>query len=120
MSKSCRNERSHFQTTKDNQTYLQEHNLQENNTISLHQVMWINFDGIENGGGWLGPFNSFAVLPFINGVTQPQTRILRRHDIQVASKPFKTLQQEFPSPKFRLSIKHQPYVIYKISGADCD
>ena len=39
--------------------------------------------------------NSFAVLPFINGVTQPLTRILRRHDIQVLNKPLKTLQQEF-------------------------
>ena len=62
--------------------------------------------------------NSFAVLPFINGVTQPLTRILRRHEIQVVNKPFKTLQQEFPSLKFRPSIEHQP--IYKIPCADCD
>ena len=36
-----RNEGNHFQTTKDNQTYLQEHNLQKYNTISLRQAMWI-------------------------------------------------------------------------------
>ena len=58
---------------------------------------------------WAAPqehSNSYAVLPFINGVTQPQTRILRRHEIQVINKPFKTFQQEeFPSPKFRPSIK---------------
>jgi len=59
--------------------------------------------------------NSFAVLPFINGVTQPLTRILRRHVIQAIKKPFKTFQQEFLSPKFRPSIEHQPNVIY--SGA---
>ena len=64
--------------------------------------------------------NNLAVLPFINGVTQPLTRILRRHDIQVVNKPFKTLQQEFPSPKFRPSIEHQPNVIYKIPCADYD
>ena len=64
--------------------------------------------------------NNLAVLPFINGVTQPLTKILRRHDIQVVNKPFKTLQQEFPSPKFRPSIEHQPNVIYKIPCADCD
>ena len=64
--------------------------------------------------------NNLAVLPFINGVMQPLTRILRRHDIQVVNKPFKTLQQEFPSPKFRPSIEHQPNVIYKIPCADCD
>jgi len=34
----CRNEGNHFQTTKHNQTYLQEHNLQKNNTISLQQA----------------------------------------------------------------------------------
>ena len=62
--------------------------------------------------------NSNAVLPFINGVTQPLTRILRRHDIQVVNKPFKTLQQEFPSPKFRPSIEHQPNVVYKIPCAE--
>ena len=72
---------------------------------------------------WAAPHenpNSFAVLPFINGVTQPLTRILRKHDIQVVNKPLKTLQQEFPSPKFRPSIEYQPNVVYKIPCADCD
>ena len=58
--------------------------------------------------------NSFAVLPFINGVKKPLTRIPRRHDIQVVNKPLKHLQQEFPSPSFRSSIEHQPNVVYKI------
>ena len=72
---------------------------------------------------WAAPqenTNSFAVLPFINGVTQPPTRILRRHDIHVANKPLKTLQQEFPFPQFRPSIERQPNVVYKIPCADCD
>ena len=64
--------------------------------------------------------NSFAVLPFIIGVMQPLTRILRRHNIQVVNKPLKTLQQEFPSPKFRPLIEHQPNVVYKIPCADCE
>ena len=59
-------------------------------------------------------------FPFPYGVTQPLTRILRKHDIQVVNKPLKTLQQEFPSPKFRPSIEHQPNVVYKIPCADCD
>ena len=62
--------------------------------------------------------NSYAVLPFFNGVTQPLTS-LRRHEIQVINKPLKTLQQEFPSPKFRPSTEHQPNVVYKIPCADC-
>ena len=58
--------------------------------------------------------NSFTVLSFINGVTQPVTRILRRHDIQVVNKLFKTSQQEFPSPKFGTCTEHQPNVTSKI------
>ncbi|KAL9981760.1 hypothetical protein ACROYT_G010507 [Oculina patagonica] len=72
---------------------------------------------------WAAPqehLNTYAVLPFINGVTQPLTRILRKHDIQVINKPHKTLQQEFPSPKFRPPVEQQPNVVYKIPCADCD
>ena len=65
------------------------------------------------------PF-SFAVLPFINGVMQPLTKIIQRHNIQVVNKPLKTLQQQFPSPKFRPSIKRKPNVVYKIPCADGD
>ena len=50
----------------------------------------------------------------------PLTRILRRHDIQVVNKPLKTLQQEFPSPKFRPPIEHQPNVVYRIPCTDCE
>ena len=64
--------------------------------------------------------SSFTVLPFIYGVTQPLTRILRKQDIQVVNKPLKNLTQEFPFPKFRPSIEHQPNVVYKIPCADCD
>ena len=64
-------------------------------------------------------FSNYALLPYINGISQPLTRLLQKHDIRVVSKPFKTLQQEFPSPKSRLPIELQPNVVYKISYADC-
>ena len=64
--------------------------------------------------------NNYAVLPFINSITQPITRILKKHDIQVVNKPFKTLRQEFPSPKFRPPIEKQCNLVYKIPCADCD
>ena len=50
---------------------------------------------------WAAPsdFSNYAVLPYINGISQPLTRLLQKYDIQVVSKPFKTLLQEFPSPK---------------------
>jgi len=52
---------------------------------------------------WADPTNnqSFAVLPYIRGITEPLTRILKSHDICVTNKPIKTLQQEFFVPKFR-------------------
>ena len=64
-------------------------------------------------------FSNYAVLPYINGISQPLTRLLQKHDVRVVSKPFKTLQQEFPSPKSRPPIELQPNVVYKISCADC-
>ena len=65
---------------------------------------------------WAAPsdFFNYAVLPYINGVSQPLTRLLRKHDIRVVNKPLKTLQQEFPSPKYRPPIDLQPNVVYKL------
>ena len=70
---------------------------------------------------WVAPsdFSNYAVLPYTNGISQPLTRLLKKHDMRVVSKPFKTLQQEFPSPKSRPPIDLQPNVVYKISCADC-
>ncbi|XP_078384100.1 uncharacterized protein LOC144666557 [Oculina patagonica] len=58
---------------------------------------------------WADPMNSqsFAVLPYIKGITEPLTRILKSHDIRVTNKPIKTLQQEFPVPKFRPPVDDQ-------------
>ena len=38
---------------------------------------------------WAEPTNrrNFAVLPYIKGITEPLTRILKEHDIQVTSRP---------------------------------
>ncbi|KAL9977305.1 hypothetical protein ACROYT_G014695 [Oculina patagonica] len=62
---------------------------------------------------------SFAVLPYIKGITEPLTRILKSHDIRVTNKPIKTLQQEFPVPKFRPQVDDQCDVVYKIPCASC-
>ena len=70
---------------------------------------------------WAAPsdFSNYAVLPYINEISQPLIRLLKKHDVRVVSKPFKTLQQEFPSPKSRPPIDLQPNVVYKIPCADC-
>ncbi|XP_068705523.1 uncharacterized protein [Montipora foliosa] len=70
---------------------------------------------------WVEPTNrrNFAVLPYIKGIMEPLTRILKEHDIQVTSRPVKTLQQHFPIPKFRPAEDDQCNVIYKIPCASC-
>ena len=46
-------------------------------------------------------YQGLACFPFISGLTGPPTRLLRDNEIRVVTKPLKTLQQEFPFPKFR-------------------
>ena len=62
---------------------------------------------------------SFASLPYIKGVTEPLTRVLKNHDVTVVNKPFATLQQQFPAPKFRPSMESQTNVVYKIPCTNC-
>jgi len=63
---------------------------------------------------------SFASLPYVKGVTEPLTRVLKKHDISVINKPMTTLQQQqFPAPKFRPAPDSQTNVGYKIPCADC-
>ena len=59
----------------------------------------------------------FACIPYISGLTEPLSRLLRNNRIGVVTKPHKTLQQEFPSPKFRPPI--DLLISYKISCNDC-
>ena len=71
---------------------------------------------------WVDPTNSvqgFAMLPHISGITEPLTRTLRNYGILVTNKPVKTLQQEFPSSKYRVPPKEETDVVYRIPCADC-
>jgi len=62
---------------------------------------------------------SFASLPYIKGVTEPLTRVLEKQDVTVVNKPFTTLQQQYPAPKFRPSMVSQTNVVYKIPCTNC-
>jgi len=52
-------------------------------------------------------------------LTEPLTRVLKKHDVTVVNKPFTTLQQQFPAPKFRPSMESQTNVVYKIPCTNC-
>ena len=64
---------------------------------------------------------NYPCLPYTSGLTEQLTRLLRNHEkiIRVANKPFKTLQQEFPSPKYRQPSDLQCDVVYKIPCKNC-
>ena len=71
---------------------------------------------------WAEPSDThkgFAYLPYISGITEPLTRLLRNDEIRVVNKPLKTLQQEFLSPKFGQPSDLQCNVVCKIPCKDC-
>ena len=45
------------------------------------------------------PVTGFAVIPYIQGVTEPIKRILNSHNVKVAQKSFQTLGHIFAKPK---------------------
>ena len=45
------------------------------------------------------PATGFAVIPYIQGVTEPIKRILNNHNVKVAQKPFQTLGHIFAKRK---------------------
>ena len=55
---------------------------------------------------------SFAILPYIRGITEPLTWILKRHSIKVFKKPTNILQQDCPVPKFRPPEDNQLAILF--------
>ena len=47
--------------------------------------------------------SGYVTLPYINGITDALRRILQKQNIRVATKPLKTLQRMFPSPKQQIA-----------------
>ena len=66
------------------------------------------------------PYHGFAVLPYIQVLTKPLSRLLRQNEIQTTSRPLKTLLQEFTlfSPRQSPQVDQQTNVVYKIPCAD--
>ena len=47
------------------------------------------------------PPSEHAVLPYIKCLTEPFTKVLRKHDIKVCNRPLQSLPHDFPSVKYR-------------------
>ena len=57
----------------------------------------------------------FVSFPYIKGVTEPLTRVLKKHDVTVVNKPFTTATTTVPSSEIPISsMESQTTVVYKI------
>ena len=61
----------------------------------------------------------FAVIPYIQGVTEPIKRILNSHNVKVAQKPFQTLGHIFAKPKDPVTKEQRNDAIYSIPSPSC-
>ena len=94
--------------------------------FSYSEIAFVNYGGVvEVNGVVMGPVGpsesrkSFASHPYIKGVTEPLTHVLKKYDISVIKKTMNTLQQQCPAPKFSPSPDSQTNVVYKIPCANC-
>ena len=62
----------------------------------------------------------FAVIPYIQGVTELIKRILNSHNVKVAQKSFQTLGHIFAKPKDPVTKEQRTDAIYSIPCNDCD
>ena len=66
------------------------------------------------------PVTSFAVIPYIQGVTEPIKRILNSHNVKVAQKPFQTVGHIFANAKGPVTKEQWTNTVYSIPCNDCD
>ena len=66
------------------------------------------------------PSNGFVVLPYVQSISERIGRILRKQQIKVAFKPFRTVNSLFPRPKAQEKVdRPQSGIVYKISCNNC-
>ena len=64
--------------------------------------------------------SGFAVIPYIQGVTEPIKGILNSHNVKVAQKPLQTLGHIFAKPKDPVTKEQRTDANYSIPCNDCD
>ena len=61
-----------------------------------------------------------VVIPYMENVSEAVARIMRKHDIPVAMKPYKTLKTVLVHPKDKQEKEDLTECVYKVSCANCD
>ena len=62
----------------------------------------------------------YAIVPYIQGVTEPIKRILSNCNIKVALKPYLTLGHIFAKPKDPVKTNQKTHAVYSIPWGDCE
>ncbi|KAL9968720.1 hypothetical protein ACROYT_G020839, partial [Oculina patagonica] len=63
---------------------------------------------------------SFVVLPYVKGVTERISKVLRNNGVKVGFKPLNTLRTRFPRPKDKLTAFQSRCVVYRVNCFDCN
>ena len=61
-----------------------------------------------------------AIVPYIQGITEPIRRVLNNCGIKVALKPFRTLGHILTKPKDRVPTHRKTHALYSIPCGDCE
>ncbi|XP_068736460.1 uncharacterized protein [Montipora capricornis] len=62
----------------------------------------------------------FVLLPYVKGVTERVSRVLRNNGIKLGFKPLSTLGTIFSRPKDKSTLFQSRYIVYKVNCLDCD
>ena len=65
-------------------------------------------------------FKGYAIVPYIQGVTEPIKKILSNCNIKVALKPYLTLGHIFTKPKDPVKTNQKTHAVYSIPCGDCE
>ena len=61
-----------------------------------------------------------VVLPYVKGVSEGVSRILRKYKIATAMKPHQTLRSLLVHPKYKVSIENKSDIVYSIPCKQCE
>ena len=64
-------------------------------------------------------YKGTVTLPYFQDLTEILSRIIKKQNIRVYTKPFQTIKQILPNLKDSIEPKQQPGVIYEIPCLDC-
>ena len=64
--------------------------------------------------------SNFVVLPYVRGVSERISRVLRNNVVKVGYKPLNVMRTCFPRPKDKPSTLRSRGVVYKVACVDCN